>query len=190
MQSCKPIDITINHDWDKTILATQKLLSLKSAGSISDYGNSVHYDLKSLGTISEHKPSGAWFRVASPVINKTMPWLDDFLNKMEELNPDEGAISYLHGKGAAHIDLPHMQTSLNYIFKNSDSTAHTWIESDNIKDVYPSQLNTAWLLDTQKLHGIENDGHRWTLTIHFNTEYDVVCKWFEKHPKLIFEHKG
>lgn len=190
MQFCKPIDITINHDWDKTILATQKLLSFKSAGSVSDYGNSEHYDLKSLGTISQHKSSGAWFRVASPVINKTMPWLDDLLSMMKELHPDEGAISYLHGKGADHIDLPHMQTSLNYIFKNSDSTAHTWVESDNIKEVYPSQLNTAWLLDTQKLHGIENGGHRWTLTIHFNTEYDVVCKWFEKHPKLIFENKG
>jgi hypothetical protein len=115
-----------------------------------------------------------------------MPWLSGMLDKMSELNPDDGAISYMIGEGAGHIDAPHMKAALNYIFYNTDKTACTWVLLDANKETYPSDVNTAWLLDTQQLHGISNTGERWALSIHFNAEYNLVKEWFDNHPNLIF----
>ena len=145
---------------------------------------SDHYSLGGLGSISKHRPSKAWYRLASPVINKSIPWLDTLLNDMVELNPDEGAISYMDGIGGEHIDLPDWPTAINYIFYNTDDTAYSWVTDSTVQETYPSVVNTAWLLNTQQLHGIKNAGERWALSIHFNDKYQKVKEWFDNHPNL------
>ena len=182
------VELTIDHDWQSTIDMAKKLLSIKSnSTSVTDFGNSKHYDLKSLGVISDHSLSPSWYRFSGPLINKTMPWLGKMLLMFKELNPDDGCISYMLGHGGDHIDIPEARTALNYIFYNSDSSAYTWsIDDRENKNSYPSDINTAWLLDTQQLHGVANTGERWTLSIHFNCEYEKVSAWFNKHNNLIF----
>ena len=186
--SFKKVELTIVHDWQGTMNTAKKLLSIKlNSTSVTDFGNSKHYDLKSLGVISDHSLSPSWHRFSGPVINKTMPWLEKMLYMFKELNPDDGCISYMLGTGGEHVDIPEAKTSLNYIFYNSDSSAYTWsIDDGENKKSYPSDINTAWLLDTQKLHGITNTGERWALSIHFNCEYEKVSSWFNKYNNLIF----
>lgn len=187
MQFCQQVDIKINHDWEHTKKIVRQMISLESCTSITEqYGNSDHYELGNIGILSKHRLSKSWYRLASPVVNKTIPWLESMLTAFADLNPDDGAISYMMGNGGEHVDWPHMQTALNFIFDNTDKNAHTWVKSDNYYEEYPSTINTAWILNTQQLHGIVNTGERWALSIHFNTDYADVKSWFEQHPKLSF----
>lgn len=187
MKYCQQVDLKIEHDWGQTKKVSKNLIGLESrAETKSMYGNSEHLTIGNLGVLSKHEPSESWYRIASPVVNKTMPWLAKMLDLFAELKPDDGAISLMCGSGAEHIDLPHMQSALNFIFDNTDNNAYTWVEYDDHFEQYPSIINTAWILDTQKPHGITNTGERWALSIHFNTDYHIVKNWFEQHPQLIF----
>lgn len=184
MEVYRQVPLQIEHDWSQTKSFIKKLMTLKDSSVVSDYGNSSHYDFKALGTLSEHKLSPSWYRLAGPKVNKTMPWLNSFLESMKELEPDEGCISYMIGSGGEHVDLPHLKSALNYIFESSDSSAHTWLRHGDVVERYPSDLNTAWIINTQVPHGIQNSGERWALSIHFGVEYEKVVEWFSHHPQL------
>jgi hypothetical protein len=184
---CRPINLTINHNWDDTIKVMKKLLALKDHNlNVESYGNAQHYNLGSLGTISDHMLSANWNRLSGPVIDQTMPWLSNMLESMQHLTHDNGCISYIIGNGASHIDFPHMKTALNYVFKNTDSSAFTWVNDGTINETYPSNVGDAWLLNTQIPHGVTNSGERWTLSIHYDAEYDQVSKWFDSQTDLVF----
>lgn len=183
---CQQVDLVIEQDWSRTKTVMNKLRELEIHAIQSQHGLSTHYQLGSLGTLSKHNLSQSWYRVASATINQTMPWLAELLEQLQELLPDNGCISYMQGPGAEHVDDPNMKSALNFIFENSDTGAYTWVKHNEHYETYPSDINTAWILDTQKPHGIENTGERWSLSIHFNTEYDKVKQWFDNNPSLIF----
>lgn len=186
MHYCQPVDLEILHSWDTTVKLVKNLISAEShAKFIETHGSSDHYSVGNIGTLSKHQLSTSWNRIASPVVNKTMPWLQDMLDKFSELKPDDGCISVLIGDGGAHVDDPEMKTALNFVFYNTDPDAYTWV-GNNKEERYQSIINTAWLLDTQQPHGIINSGERWTLSIHFNTDYNIVKQWFDSNPKLVF----
>lgn len=187
MSKCyQQVQLTINHDWTKTKSVVNNIISIdRTKLEQESYGQSEHYSLKSLGVLSVHSLSNCWYRVVGPVVNRTMPWLTELLDTMKELNPDDGAISYMIGNGGEHIDLPHMSTALNYIFDNTDALAYTWVNNVG-KETYSSDIGTAWILNTQLPHGIVNNGNRWALSIHFDQDYNTVAEWFNRHPNLIF----
>lgn len=187
-QHSRLINLVLHHDWTRTKTAMYRLLNLESRTNPIQFGDADHYELGSLGTISKHRPSKNWYRFSGPAITATIPWLSTMLDTMRELNPDDGAISYLRGNGASHVDLAHLRTALNYVFDNSDEQAFTWIQSDSNRETYASDVGQAWLLNTQLPHGITNNGERWTLSIHFNADYDRVATWFDKRPGLEFGH--
>ena len=183
------VPVLINHDWLRTKSIAQRLVQLKEQGSVLDFGNSVHYDLGPIGSISDHKLSARWFRVAGPNVRNTMPWLITMIEMMKDLQPDDGVISYLEGDGGLHTDNPEYPSAFNYIFDNEDQSAYTWVEADNQTFNYKSQVDTAWILNTQMPHGIKNNGKRWALSIHFKADYDTLKKWFDVQGKLIFGNK-
>lgn len=183
---CQQVDLTIVQNWEPVKSTATKLFKLKNCSAAEPFGASDHYDLGSLGLVSDHRYSDHWLRVAGPVINKTMPWINDLLFAMKDLTPDEGCISFLSGPGTAHIDLPYLKTALNYIFESQDENAVTWVDTPLGKEFYPSRVNTAWILDTQQQHGIDNKGDRWSLSIHFGAEYNLVRDWFMLNQPLIF----
>lgn len=164
----------------------QQIVELRNKVTPTEFGSANHYDLKSLGIISKQIDSKQWYRLSGKAINGTMPWLTDLLEILSPLNPDDGSVSYMNGDGAAHIDQDAYKSALNYIFDNTDDLAYTWIEHDGTRYTYDSKVGDAWLLDTHKLHGIKNTGERWTLSIHFNCDYETVKQWFENSPKLVF----
>lgn len=187
MLYCQQVDLKIHHPWDQTKKLVKNLVALEPrTQSQAMYGDSTHFELGNIGVLSKHNLSESWYRVASPLVNKTMPWLEQMLDTFSSLNPDDSAISYMLGNGGEHVDWPHMQTALNFVFDNTDSNAYTWVKNSDHIETYPSIVNTAWILDTQKPHGITNSGERWALSIHFNRDYAEVKEWFDKHPQLIF----
>jgi hypothetical protein len=182
--SYQQVPLTIYHDWTSTIECANKLMALKKNQQPEQFGLSDHYSLKSLGNISEHRPSKSWFRVSSQLVNQTMPWLDQLLENMKELEPDDGAISLLNSDGASHVDLPFIPSALNYIFYSTDPKAYTWIRHNDQLQTHPSTPNSAWIIDTQKEHGIVNTGTRYTLNIHFGVDYSTLKRWFDRQSPL------
>jgi hypothetical protein len=180
------VSLTINHNWEPTIKRVKNLLLFENQVDSYENGLSDHFDLNSLGSISKHRLSKSWHRVSGPAVNKTMPWLDDFLKSMSELNPDDGSISFLDGNAGGHVDLQQYPSALNYVFYNTDPEAHTWIRNGDNIEIYPSAIGSAWILDTQKEHGIKNSGIRYSLSIHFGANYQTVKQWFDKQTNLTF----
>lgn len=185
-KNCQQVDIKIEHDWAKTKAAMERLLTLEDRVEPFVYGDADHYELNSLGTISRHRLSQRWYRFFGTAIAHTMPWLEDMLASMRDLNPDDACVSYLDGEGGAHIDIPQWKTAFNYVFETEDANAYTWVRDQDLEEGYPSQVGTAWILNTQVPHGINNIGKRWALSIHFDTNYDRVRSWFDSHPNLVF----
>jgi len=181
------VPLTINHDWQSTILVSKKMIALephaKSLGTYPpDAGElgSEHFDLKSLGVISKNYKSPQWYRVAGPLISQSMePWLSAMLKEMEALGPDDGAISFLTTDGAEHIDQPKDLSAINYIFYNTDPDAYTYIKHDGFYGSYPSVVGQAWIIDATANHGIKNNGERWNLSIHFAAPYQDLKNWFQ-----------
>jgi hypothetical protein len=176
---CQAVPLVIHHDWTQTINRMKKLLPLKEHTKSESHGNATHFLMKSLGTLSEHQDSKSWYRFAGSSIEQTMPWIDDLLSHMRELDPDDSCISFLDGTAAAHVDLSDIPSALNYIFYNTDTNAHTWLRDGSITETYPSTVGSAWIIDTQKEHGIVNDGIRYSLSIHFKADYQTTKKWFD-----------
>jgi hypothetical protein len=185
--------LTIHHDWSKTILVARKLMALEDHvgwetfppnlfGPKDTTKGSAHYDLGIMGVLSKNHASPQWYRIAGPVINKTMPWINDLLGTMKELGPDDGAISFLQGDAAEHVDQPKDKSALNYIFYNTDPMAHTYAGTET----YSSVVGDTWILDATVPHGIKNNGDRWTLSIHFAAPYNELQSWAESNKNLVY----
>jgi hypothetical protein len=115
-----------------------------------------------------------------------MPWLSQLLELMKNLKPDDGHISKVTGLGARHVDLPQLKSALNYIFDNEDDSAYTSVFDNQEVFTYPSTTSSAWILNSQIPHQVVNNGIRWTLSIHFGVEYEVVSNWFYQNSNLTF----
>jgi hypothetical protein len=188
------VPLTINHDWELTVRAAKKMQEFEQHAKSSTYPpdagaeGSAHYDLKSLGVLSKHYKSASWYRMAGPMLDRTMPFLKNMLLVMTELGPDGGAVSFLSGNGGEHVDQDKDLSAVNYIFYNTDPEAHTYVTHGNYYGTYPSVVGEAWILDSTVRHGLKNSGDRWNLSIHFSVPYQVLREWFDQRTpeQLIF----
>ena len=85
MDFFQQVNLTINHNWQSTKKVVENLIKLEQHVVPSEYGAADHYELKSLGTISRHRPSEHWYRVSGPAVTRTMSWLPKMLDIMKEL---------------------------------------------------------------------------------------------------------
>ena len=183
----QPVPLTIHHDWSLTINRMKKIMALEPKFTSSIFQEqSDHLDMKSLGNISRHRHSDCWYRLSGTAINATMPWLEDMLSVMKDIKPDGGCISFLQGNGGAHIDVPEFPSALNYVFYSTDPDAHTWFKNDDKLETHSSAVDSVWLINTQVEHGIANTGIRYSLSIHFEKDYNTVLDWFNSRPHLTF----
>lgn len=182
------VPMKITHDWAKTIAVSKKFVALEPHAQAETFPpnagikGSAHFDLKSLGVLGKNYLSESWYTMVGPAITKTMPWLPMILEDMRDLGPDSGAISFLSGDAAEHIDQPKDLSALNYIFHSTDLMAHTYVGNEQ----YPSLVDTAWIIDATVPHGIRNAGERWSLSIHFSAPYSELKSWCEKHLVLAY----
>jgi hypothetical protein len=183
---CNQVKIDINYDWQKLKSAIQKILLLKDQHTdMSDDGAAIHYYYGSLGAISDHKDSNQWLRLSGPVVQLAAPGIVEFVNSLTDLQIDNWSISVLTGDGAEHVDRASTPSALNFIIECSDIESYAWVNDNGICETYPSEVNTAWILDTQHPHGIKNNGVRYTLSIHFQIPYNELKEWFKIKGLLI-----
>jgi hypothetical protein len=175
---CQAVPLVIYHDWSATISSMQKMIQLEKHADMEPYGPADHFLLKSLGVLSKHWDSKSWYKFAGPAISSTMPWLAGMLKYMSDLEPDDGSISFLNGDAGGHIDSVPDVAALNYIFYSTDSQANTWFQQDGMSECHNSDVGTAWIIDTQARHGVQNSGTRYSLSIHFKVDYSTVKNWF------------
>ena len=151
---------------------------------IVPYGNSTFYHIGPLGSVSHHHISDDWHNVKGPWVHKYMPWLNQMLNDMKELEPTF-AISIMNGTGAEHVDFDTYPTAFNYPINTTQ--ARTYIKYEKNQYEYPSIANEPWILSTKYPHGVKNTELRFVFNLHFGVDYPTVKTWFDLHPNLIYK---
>jgi hypothetical protein len=140
--------------------------------------------------LSRHNVNPDWIMGRSGIVDKTMPWINELLTALRDINPTGYWVGAMKGDVYGHADNKKDQAALNYIIHCEDKSAYTWIDDGTVKEQYPSIPHTAWLINAQVKHGISNTGTRHTFSIRFDTPYEIVRAWFnENSNNLTFGNK-
>jgi hypothetical protein len=191
------IDFTITQDWSKLIQAYENIKQkwqsggLKNKKWIKEY-NTEQFDfgaygsLVSLDSISDTPYSAAMLN--GIIVVSLLPWAKQLQKDLEEL--DITAMTFFETQGPIN---PHKDgvikdsdyeghCRLNYIITDCDAV--TYVDNDGEIESYPSKAGTAWLLNTQKQHWVDNQGTRHLFQVAFNKPFDKVLAWFNSRPAL------
>jgi hypothetical protein len=150
-----------------------------------DFGN--HGSLISFDHIvSGNDTAGA---ISGLLVETELPWVGKLKNDLAELNLVSIAFQRNFGSLAPHSDgQEHADTifhcALNYIIDDFD--ACTYVQDGNNILSYPSKKNTAWLLDTTKMHWVDGSAQRYVFQLRFHQKHSEVLDWFNCHPGLIY----
>lgn len=180
-----PVDIKINQDWQRVTEMAKDLIhrSKTQYSEIKPVGNTNYYHLGPLGSVGHHYVSLDWHFVGGPWVNKYLPWAQQMLDDMKDLNPNF-VLSVANGDIAEHIDFDTYPTAVNYPIYDTD--AETYVLDQDREYKYPSLKDQAWMLNTQYPHGVRNTGTRVVITMKFATDYQTTRAWFDAHPGLIY----
>jgi len=180
-----PVDVKIHQDWTFVIQRARILIEQSKIKNteIQPYGNATFYHIGALGSVSQHHISENWHYVIGPWTNKYLPWLNQMMTDMVELEP-RYAISIMIGDGAEHVDFVDVPTAFNYPITTTD--AFTYVNYQDHEYGYPSLEDQPWILNTQYPHGVRNNQLRLVFNLHFGQPYQQVKKWFDQHPNLVY----
>ena len=191
------VDLVISHDWSKTVslynLIYKKWIQDELPGKkwVEEY-HTYQFDFSSYGSLvsldsitDKEKTAGM---LNGPIVESTLPWIKNLKKDLSSLNLV--AVAFYETQGSIHRhkdgllsdqkDKGHCR--LNYIV--TDCEAVTYVDSDGVIDHYPSIANTAWLLNTQKEHWVENQTKRHLFQLTFNQPYEEVREWFQQRGPL------
>jgi hypothetical protein len=193
------IDIKFLQDWSPLITKYQKfdqMLSTKPVGEKYIEGYlSPRFDFGNQGSlilfnhiVSGNDTAGA---ICGCLVETELPWVGKLKNNLAELNLVSIAFQRSVGSLAPHVDGQEytdttFHCALNYIIDDFDACTYVQ-DGDNILS-YPSKKNTAWLLDTTKLHWVNGSGSapRYVFQLRFHQKHSEVLDWFNCHPGLIY----
>lgn len=196
------IDFYIDQDWSKLISAYDTIRKQWISGDLKgqkwveeyqtyQYNFGSFGSLVSLDSISEQENSAAMLN--GQIVESFLPWIKQLKQDMSEV--DLIAITFFETNGPIkkHVDgviKDHNfkgHCRLNYVI--SDCDAVTYVDNNGTIESYPSQSATAWLLDTQKPHWVENHSTRHLFQLAFNRPYREVLDWFRSKPKFHYGSK-
>jgi len=180
-----PVDVKIHQDWSFVIQRASVLIEQSKSKNteIQTYGNATFYNIGALGCVSQHHISENWHYVVGPWTHKHIPWLDQMMKDMAELEPMY-AISIMIGNGAEHVDFATVPTAFNYPINTTQ--AETYVSYQGQEYTYPSLEDQPWILNTQYPHGVRNNELRLVFNLHFGKSYQQVKKWFDQNPNLVY----
>lgn len=184
------INLKINQDWSKVIAGLNYAINLVQTGSdrvtksykYSDYGH--HYELGNAGTLA-HVTNGSsyWYNFNGPLLLGMLPWANQLMQDLQPMNPTFITINKLIGNGSEHVDQPGQNTGLNYFINTTKSV--TYCKDGELEESYPSVQDTAWILDIQKKHKIENLDTRIWFNLRFQADFKT-CQEFFKNKNFIY----
>jgi hypothetical protein len=191
------IDIKFIHNWSPLIKKYKKFHQvLKSEpGSkkyIEGYNNSVRYDFGSAGSLTAYNivtGTDVASAAAGQIIESELPWIDKLKQDMSELQISAITVQCNFGSLSPHRDGKEESSTiyhckLNHIIDNYN--ACSYVKDGDTVLSYPSEKDTAWLLDTTKVHWVNGTGERYVFQICFHQKYSEVAEWFNDHPGLVY----
>ena len=191
------IDIKFINDWSLLIKKYQKfqqVLTAKSgSGEYIEGYKACRYDFGTSGSLVSYDSIVSGTDVASSangkIVEAELPWIDKLKQNMSELNIQAVAFQSNFGSLNPHCDGQEesgtiFHCKLNYIIDDYD--ACSYVKDGETVLSYPSIKDTAWLLDTTKLHWVNGTGQRYIFQICFHQKYSEVLEWFNDHPGLVY----
>lgn len=177
------VNVKINQDWTNVIAGLNHAIELVQSGSnritksykYSDYGH--HYELGNAGTLA-HVTNGSsyWYNFNGPLLIGMLPWVSKLMTDLQPICPTFITINKLVGNGAEHVDQPGQNTGFNYFINTTRSI--TYCKDENVEESYPSIQDTAWILNIQKKHRIENADTRIWFNLRFHENFANCQKFF------------
>jgi hypothetical protein len=191
------INIKFVQDWSSLINKYQKFNQVwernpSGVKFIKGYA-SRRYDFGDSGSLISFDPILAENSKATTangkIIESQLPWVNKLKEDLSELNLAGITFQSNFGSLKPHSDPQEdpnniFHCKLNYIIDDFD--ACTYVKDGDTVMSYPSVKDTAWLLDTTKVHWVECTGQRYIFQVSFHQKYSEVLKWFNSHPDLIY----
>jgi hypothetical protein len=199
LSAVSKIDLFIDHDWTDLISAYNAVREKWISGTLRDkkwvdeyqtyqFDFGAFGSLISLDSISDQQNSASMLN--GKIVESFLPWIKQMKHDFMEI--DLIAVTFFETKGPIkrHADGVVKNENfkghcrLNYII--TDCEAITYVDNNGKIESYPSHSGTAWLLDTQKPHWVENSDTRHLFQLSFNRPYHEVLAWFRSNPKFYY----
>lgn len=193
------IDIFIQQDWSKVTRAFQDISDKIDRRELDEkaymepaYG-SMLYPLGRYGAVLENfnlTDGSPWRTWTGEFLESFLPWSKNLRQVFESSSLDFVGFSFSRNTDnvKSHIDgkKPNEglrgHCNLNYLVFCENPSSYTFaIGSNNKESRYLSQSGTAWLLATDVLHGVKNQGVRDVFQLKFYSPFVEVKEWLENH---------
>ena len=198
------IDITINQNWSSVRQAFQKIVDMRVTGNfkklktdVKEWGAHSQYIFNHFGSLDyEEELTNGWDSWSGTLFESFLPWANTARNAFKNLDYEGVSWSVIKSDIKLHSDIRRFdeedlpQCKINYIVNSVDSRAITTfynINTPKIEKSYLSLPNTAWLVDTNHLHKVTNNGYREVLQFKFNHNFDDVFLSLKERGPIMFQ---
>jgi len=196
------IGIFVRQDWSRVTQTFQHITDKidrreldKKAYRENDYG-STFYSLGNHGGVFENfnlTDGSPWNTWTGDFLETFLPWCKKLRSVFESSPLDfvgfsfgrhtDNVKAHIDGKKTGEGTLGHC--NLNYLVYCENPNSYTYtISSNGEEQRYYSQSGTAWLLATDVLHGVKNQGIRDVFQLKFFSPFVKVKDWLEDHPDV------
>lgn len=158
--------------------------------------NAKIFSMGDLGSISENRTltdGSPWRTWTGLLLERRLSWAKSLIQsaKQNDINFVNFAysrhLSYIssHVDGKTTVEKCNEHCNLNFVVKSDDPNAYTW--SCDQTEKYHCRPGTAWLLETNSIHGVENHGVRDIFQIKFHSNFLRVKTWLDNNTELLGE---
>ena len=193
----RPVDLTISQDWSKLITLFDSLRTrwqndqLENGVYVEESGD-YHYRFGNTGCfttlncVTKNAMNSAL--LSGAIVDSQLPWIRKLQQDFAPLTIANVDISGMTGSFDPHVDRrPNYngpQCRINYML--NETSAVTYAQGLDGVESYPGHVYTAWLLDTEKTHWVDNSESRYIFQINFEESYNTVSQWLDQHPGLVY----
>ena len=133
-----------------------------------------------------------WYTWTGPLLENTVPWCKELRQKLLENQLDFVNFTYtLHFQNInAHIDGKTNQEktlgscNINHIIASESVESFTFTESDAVQQRYQTIPGDTWLINTNVVHGVINQGRREVFQVKFYQPFEQVQDFFISNPNF------
>lgn len=200
------LDLTINQDWSRivNIYSTMREKWINNElklDSRNEHWSTDYYNFGNLGSLisldNRTEKRKQCCTLTGKIIESQLPWIKQLKEDLTELGLESIGIMGTTASISGHVDLHNPEVDavghcrIIYMINNSDTV--TYVKNNQQVEHYPSDANTAWLLDTTKYHWVEKQSGteeiRYVFQLTFYKQFSEVLEWFNNHPGLVYSSK-
>jgi hypothetical protein len=188
----------VNQDWEKMRNVFNSVYEKRNAVNVNkvyqtEY-QSIRYDFKNYGEMTADSKFSDRITFSGGLLESSLPVIQQIRSFFKDINLYSINLAVLNGKLDTHIDFKTIETSnrchLVYVIHSEDPNAVTTVYNDwdsDIKESFPSNEGSAWLLDPTKPHEVINSGRRETLQFVFHDNFQNVAEFLIKSDPIEFD---